>query len=235
MRGTGKAELSNQPICESFFRVLRFHLGTLAFGALLITIVRVIRGTLKYLEKKTKAKANPVLKCIFNCVGCCLKCCECILNRISKEGFIFCSIYGTAFCYSSFHAITLLLKNAIKSVMVSAISHYTEIFGRLAIAALNTGIAIIIMTYISYFKDNLSSNLFPAIIIFILSLIIASHFMQVFEVAVDAIFLSFLIDEAVHGKPRFASKKIQELAGRTHEYAETDKDHDDKKEPLLNP
>jgi len=209
VRGTGTAQLSRAPIMESFFRILRFHLGSLAFGALLITIIRIFRGILKYLEKKTIASSNKCAKFIFCCVGCCLRCCECILNKIAKEGFIFCSIYGTAFCYSSFHAMSILLKNIGKAMIIEAVSKYTEIFGRIAIALLNTGIFVVIMTYLPYYADNLSSVMFPSIIIFILSIIIASHFMQVFEVGVDTIFLCYLIDESVHGKPRFASKKLQ--------------------------
>ena len=51
-RGDGVAELSHWPICESFWRVLRYHLGSLAFGALIITIIRIIRAIVTYIQKK---------------------------------------------------------------------------------------------------------------------------------------------------------------------------------------
>ena len=92
-RGYDTAELSRTPVLESFWRVLRFHVGSLAFGALLITLIRILRAIIKYIEKKTMAKSNGLLRCIFGCVECCLKCCECVFNRINKEGFIFTTMY----------------------------------------------------------------------------------------------------------------------------------------------
>ena len=93
-RGYDVAELSHSPICESFWRVIRFHLGSLAFGALIITIIRVIRAVVTYIQEKVEKSSgnNALIKCIFCCVQCCLKCCQSIFNRINKEGFIFTTI-----------------------------------------------------------------------------------------------------------------------------------------------
>ena len=84
VRGSGTAQLSHHPIYENVWRVLRYHLGTVAFGAMLITIVRIIRMVFNYLTKHTKGKSNMCLKCIFACVNCCLKCLECIMNMINQ-------------------------------------------------------------------------------------------------------------------------------------------------------
>ena len=89
--------------------------------------------------------SNPLFKCIFCCIQCCLKCCQCIFDKINKEGFIFTTIYGTPFCYSSFTALKLLVHNVGRSVMIDAVSKYTELFGRVVIALLNTGIFIHIL------------------------------------------------------------------------------------------
>ena len=86
-----------------------------------------------------------------------------------------------------------------------------EIFGRLAIACLTTGICLLVMDKYPYYVDNLSSIVFPSIVIFILSYIIGSLFMMVFEVGVDTIFLCFLVDEKVHGQPKFASPKLLDM------------------------
>jgi choline transporter-like protein 2/4/5 len=43
---------------------LRYHLGTLAFGALIIAIIRMIRIMLEYVEQKLKQyhQENPIVK-----------------------------------------------------------------------------------------------------------------------------------------------------------------------------
>mmetsp|Transcript_6580 Transcript_6580/g.10782 ORF Transcript_6580/g.10782 Transcript_6580/m.10782 type:complete len:657 (+) Transcript_6580:98-2068(+) len=213
-RGNGPAELSRAPITESLWRVARYHLGSLAFGAMIVTIIRVIRAVVTYIQKKVLAKEgnNPLLKCLFCCIQCCLKCCQSIFDKINKEGFVVTTIYGTPYCYSSFTALKILVHNVGRTVMVEGVSKYTEVFGRFAIAALNTGLAVLIMKYQTYYKNNLSSYLFPALVIFVMSYMIAALFMMVFEVAVDAIFLCFLIDEEVHGEAKFANHGLSEMA-----------------------
>ena len=40
----------------------RYHLGSLAFGSLIIAIVQLIRMFLEYLDHKLKGSENPVAK-----------------------------------------------------------------------------------------------------------------------------------------------------------------------------
>jgi len=218
VRGYNTAELSYSPILESFFRTLRFHLGSLALGALVITVIRVIRAVVTYVEAKTKGAQNPVTKLLFCVFQCCLKCCQCLFDRISKEGFVWTTVYGTAYCYSSFQALKMLVHNVGRAALVEGVSHWTELFGRMAIASLNTGFAVLLMYYVPYYQDNVSSFLFPAVIIFTISWMVASFFMMVLQVAVDTVFLCFLIDETVHnGTPKFASGKLRQMAANAQD------------------
>ena len=118
-RGAAAAELSSWPILESFWRVLRYHLGSLAFGAMILTIIRVIRAIVTYIQKKVEDKPggkNPLIRCLFCCVQCCLKCCECIFNEINQIAFVFTTIYGTPFCYSGWTAFKLVTAKLGRSV-----------------------------------------------------------------------------------------------------------------------
>merc|ERR1712129_499139 len=104
--------------------------------------------------------------------------------------------------------------------------------GRMAIASLNTGFALLIMNYMPYYQKNVSSFLFPAVIIFVISWMIASFFMMVLQVAVDTVFLCFLIDETVHDTPRFASANLTQMATAAHDNYQqmvSDDEEDDKK------
>jgi len=215
VRGYNTAELSHSPIMESFWRTLRFHMGSLALGALVITVIRVVRAIVTYVEAKTKGAQNPVTKMLFCVFQCCLKCCQCLFDRISKEGFVWTTVYGTAYCYSSFQALKMLLHNVGTAALVEGVSHWTELFGRMAIASLNTGFAVFLMYYVPYYQNNLSTFLFPAVIIFTISWMVASFFMMVLQVAVDTVFLCYLIDETVHDTPKFASYKLKDMASRS--------------------
>jgi len=101
-----------------FFRAFKdttvYHLGTLAFGSLLIAIVKLIRFLITQVEKRLKKAAgnNPVTKCIITFVSCCCKCffwcLEKFLKFISKNAYIMCAIYGRNFCVSAADALSKL-------------------------------------------------------------------------------------------------------------------------------
>lgn len=63
------------PVARSFYRAIRFerreslrlfihcfsyHLGSMALGALILSIVRMVRVMLEYVERKLKSAENPV-------------------------------------------------------------------------------------------------------------------------------------------------------------------------------
>ena len=93
---------------------LVFHLGSVAFGAFLIAIVKLIRYLISFVEKRLKRAAgnNPVTKCIITFVSCCCKCCfwclEKFLKFISKNAYIMVAIYGRNFCRSAFDALGII-------------------------------------------------------------------------------------------------------------------------------
>ena len=48
------------PVVKAFYRAIRYHLGTMAFGALILAVVRMIRVMLEYVESKLKHANNPI-------------------------------------------------------------------------------------------------------------------------------------------------------------------------------
>uniref|UniRef100_A0A914QD51 Choline transporter-like protein n=1 Tax=Panagrolaimus davidi TaxID=227884 RepID=A0A914QD51_9BILA len=56
------------PVLSSAGRALRYHMGSLAFGSLILAIVKIIRFILEFLYQKLHASKNAVLKVIFTYV-----------------------------------------------------------------------------------------------------------------------------------------------------------------------
>ena len=89
-----------------------YHLGSIAFGSLLIAIVKLIRFMIDKIEKKLKKAVgnNPVTLCIIKFVSCCCKCffwcLEKFLKFISKNAYIMVAIYGRNFCVSAVDALS---------------------------------------------------------------------------------------------------------------------------------
>merc|ERR1719229_1717230 len=82
----------------------------------------------------------------------------------------------------------------------------------MAVSLICTALSVLVMNYNGYYSNNLSSFLFPAIVIFVISYVVAALFMMVFEVAVETIFLCFLVDEEVHGEAKFANHGLTQMA-----------------------
>lgn len=95
-----------------YFR--RYHLGTLAFGSLIITICRIIRVILEYIDHKLKKYDNPVTRAIMCCMKCFFWCLEKFLRFINRNAYIMCAIHGKNFCASAIDAFNLLMRNILR-------------------------------------------------------------------------------------------------------------------------
>lgn len=74
-----RRNVGNSTFMKSIFVVLVYHLGTAAFGALIIAMIKTIRAILSYIQKKaTKSKLRlavvllKVLKCLVWCLEKCV-------------------------------------------------------------------------------------------------------------------------------------------------------------------
>ena len=121
----------------AFWRLLRYHLGTAAFGSLIIALIQLIRIILTYVqhivkkyEKKgcTGSKALvAVLKAVLCCLQCCMACFERFMKFININAYIetgklpisdlriiindsFPAIYGYNFCRAAMKAFQLLVR-----------------------------------------------------------------------------------------------------------------------------
>jgi choline transporter-like protein 2/4/5 len=120
------------PLLKSMKTAIRYHMGSVAFGSLILAIVQVIRIVFNYIANKSeKAKDNPVVKLMICCINCMLSClerfvkflntnasviffpfafamftCSCIVCR-----YIMVAMNGTSFCTSAKDALKLIISN----------------------------------------------------------------------------------------------------------------------------
>ncbi|XP_025113577.1 LOW QUALITY PROTEIN: choline transporter-like protein 4 [Pomacea canaliculata] len=203
-------------------RCLRYHLGSLAFGSLLIAIVQLIRVFLEYLDSKLKASENPVAKFFLKCLKCCFWCLEKFLKFINKNAYIMIAIYGKNFCKSAMHAFSLILRNVVRVVVVDKVTDFVLFVSQLVImGAVGVGTYFFFdggISFLAAYKPVLNFYLVPIIIVIIGSYIITSNFFNVYSMAVDTLFLCFLEDlERNDGsveKPYFMSKGLMSILGK---------------------
>ena len=61
-----KSKIPSAPLTASFYRTFRYHLGTLAFGSLIIAIIRMIRVMIEYIEEKLKEVGTFEVFCLLS-------------------------------------------------------------------------------------------------------------------------------------------------------------------------
>ncbi len=90
----GKDRDVPRPVCRSFWRAFRYHLGSLAFGSLLIAIVRFVMVIVSYIRHQmetggnSNSKITRCYRCILDAVLCCLKCIESCIEFINRHAYI---------------------------------------------------------------------------------------------------------------------------------------------------
>lgn len=83
--------MKHAPVRTSIYRAFRYHLGSLAFGSLILAIIQFIRVILAYMEsqmKKAGGNQNAAIKFLLRCLSCYLACFERFIKFLNKNAYI---------------------------------------------------------------------------------------------------------------------------------------------------
>lgn len=89
-----------RPYGRSIYTLMRYHLGTIAAGSLIIAIIQLIRIILAYIDYKLHKNGDPgrIVSFLLRCLQCCLWCFEKCMKFLNKNAYIEVAIYGYSFC-----------------------------------------------------------------------------------------------------------------------------------------
>ena len=197
----------NHPILKSFWRGLRYHFGSIVFGATIIAIIRFIMVFLEYVKKKIEGtvgkKQGKCLKCIISCFQCCLGCCAKCMEYINKHAYIQIALKGDNFCTAAFEGFGLVIRNLGRFAMLGMFSGILSIFGTIFISISSAVIGYFVITKVDYFSVEVNSVVLPVIAFGVVGFILGYISMSIFSVSGDALIHSFLLDEEINkGQPK---------------------------------
>ena len=102
------------PVLTHLYYVLRYHVGTLAFGSCIVAIVTLIqlitRAIFTYLEQNTPGGHNFVMKLVQRCVECCLWCFKKTIEFVNAYAYIYCFVENIGFCSGCVKTFSLILR-----------------------------------------------------------------------------------------------------------------------------
>jgi hypothetical protein len=125
---------SRAAVCTGIKNCFRYHLGSLAFGSLILAIVQFLKYLCKYLEKQSKQQKNKVAECVFKCLGYLLWCFEKCIKYLNKNAYIQVALMGTNFCTSAKEAFRLIWGNAVRFALLGGLGAVITIIGKYFIA-----------------------------------------------------------------------------------------------------
>jgi len=179
---------------KAVYITLRYHLGTLALGSLIVAIIQAIRIAMAWMENRLRAAGqnSQGVRCVIACAQCCLACFESIIKFINRNAYIVQAMTGEPFLTAARHALSLLTSNVLAVMGVTIISEYVILFSKIIL----TGISLAIGYGILSAMDSFSSAgvIFMLVFIGVVCYFVASVFLGVFSVCIDAVMISYCYD-----------------------------------------
>ena len=198
-----------KPIKTSFKRAFRYHLGSLAFGSLIVAIIRFIMFFMEYIKKKVdktvgqKTKQGKIYRCIICCCQCCMNCVARTMEFINKHAYVQIALKGENFCKSAWEGFGIIVRNLGRFSTLFLIGGFFNLFGMIFIAASSGMIGYLLITNIDTFADKISSPVLPTFTMVMIGFVIGMVCLSVFGTSSDALMHAFLLDEEINkGQPK---------------------------------
>merc|ERR1711916_393867 len=227
------------PILRTFKRTLRYHLGSIAFGSLIIAIVQMIRVAIEYLRMQlrngmAKFADGPIRKiceCFLTCLSYLFMCLERFLRWVTRMAYIGIAVYGESFCSSARSSLKLMMRNAWRLIAIQAVGDFLINLAKITVTII-IGIAAILLLRDDYgepLREGIELNFWaiPWILIVLMAWCVCTAIFGLLEMCIDTIFYCFCEDcERNDGsleKPYYMSPELQRFT-EAHERKQPDTD-----------
>ena len=214
-------DLPVRPVSGSLYRTCRYHLGSLAFGSLVLSILRFVRLLIEAAEAKLRQYSQDytvarVFLCLCKCFFLCLENC---LKFLSRNSYIMTAIYGESFCRAAAHSFGLISRNLVRVVVLDKVTDFILFIGKVIVAGLATALTVLLLSSVTAsWGTQLHYQPVPIILSIFGSFCIATCFFSVYAMAVDTIFLCMLEDLERHdgspADPYFMNKDLQKIVAK---------------------
>ncbi|KAL8228688.1 hypothetical protein R6Q57_013588 [Mikania cordata] len=222
-------EISFLPILSSVKRLVRYNIGSVAIGSLIVSFVESSSRILKPLRKKLMVvdikTHNRVGKFLSVSSHYALTSIEWIIKSINHNAYIMIAITGESFFAASAMATELIKNNILRIGKVNVIGNVILFVGKLCVSLASALFAFLMLDNHVYKSahNKVSSPLIPVLVCWGLGFVVATLFFAVVEVSIDTIILSYCQDYEEHrGTTQYATPLLLEAL---HDQNEMDSHH----------
>ncbi|XP_046356995.1 choline transporter-like protein 1 [Haliotis rufescens] len=207
------------PICRSIYNLIRYHLGTVAFGSLILAIIRIVRFILSRIQKRLHKKSGKLVDFFLKMLQCCLYCFENFIKYLNRNAYIMTASHGYNFFTGAKKAFMILLANILRVAAINSIGNFVLFLAKIGCVA----VTVLVGNEFFKMRDDINYVWAPLTAAGAVAFAIAHCFMLVYEITMDTIFLCFCEDcEENDGvtKPYFMSKNLMLFVNNVNKDAE---------------
>ncbi|CAL5411231.1 unnamed protein product [Camellia sinensis] len=217
-------EISFLPVFSSMKRLMRYSLGSVAIGSLIVSLIESSRWILKSIRRKLKFASARSENWFGNAASfsshCSLTCIEWTIKSLNRNAYIMIAITGKSFFTASAIATELIRNNVLRIGKVNVIGDVILFLGKLCVSLSSAIFAFLMLDSHKYKSahNKVSSPLFPVLVCWTLSYVVATLFFAVVEMSIDTIILSFCQDSEEHqGTAQYAPPLLVETLNDQNE------------------
>lgn len=204
-------------VVSSLKRLLRYSLGSVALGSLMVSVVEWVQFVLKSIRRRLKVVDSARESCFGKTVSssshCCLGCIDWTIKSVNRNAYIMIAITGKGFCKASELATGLIMNNILRIGKVNVIGDVILFLGKLCVSLSSALFAFLMLDNHKYRSSHskISSPLFPVLLCWALGYAVAQLFFGVVETSVETVVLSFCQDAEEHqGDAQYAPPVLME-------------------------
>lgn len=200
----------DSPMTTSFRHLTLYHLGSVLFGSLIITIVHIVKMFIESFREQVRQGGSAGAQILY-----CL--CKCLvdviyegLKYITKNAYILIAMSGMTFISAGRRAFDIIRNNVLRIFVINTVGDFVLVLFKIfvLVATICLGAAVIMD------KPGVSHHNFIIAFCSIIGFLACHCFLTVFEMAVDTIFICFCVDcEENDGelKPYYMSEGLKEV------------------------
>jgi Plasma-membrane choline transporter len=184
------------PVSRGVKTLFSYHLGSISLGSLIIGITLFLRFFLKLLvEAAKRGQGNTLTKIVCFCCICCIGTVEKLAAYLDDGVYIRIAMTGENFCVAARNSFKLIIENSGRYLVLGGVTSYFTFIGQLGITLTSTYLGYILLLQDVGVSHDLNSPVPPIVAFLIVSYVIASLFLSVYNMANDTIIQSYILDE----------------------------------------
>ncbi|CAH1156212.1 unnamed protein product [Phaedon cochleariae] len=178
----------NDHWCYATGKLIKYHLGSVALGSLVITVFKIPRLILMYLHEKWrlgKDKGSECATCGLRCCICCFYCLEKFIRYLNHNAYTVIAIDGSNFCKASGTAFEVLTSHALQVATINSLGDFILFLGKCFVTAVTGCVGLAIFRR----NEDLKFYAAPTLLICIFAFFVAHCILSLYEMVLDTVYL----------------------------------------------